>query len=64
MVSFCEFFSSSKDILSLQMLAKFEEECTTSSIMVKKYAAYGFIMFCLDFRIEVKKATAKTDQTT
>ena len=46
------------------MLAKFEEECTTSSIMVKKYAGYGFILFCLDFRIEVKKTTAKADQTT
>ena len=46
------------------MLAKFEEECTTTSIMVKKYAAYGFILFCLDFRIKLKKTTAKADQTT
>ena len=57
-------FSSSKDILSLKMLAKFEEECITTSIMVKKYAAYGLILFCLDFRIEVKKTTAKADETT
>ena len=64
LVSFCEIFCSSKDILSLKMLAKFEEECTTTSIMIKKYAAYGFILFCLDFRIELKKNTAKADQTT
>ena len=39
-------------------MEKFEEEGTTSSIMVKKYAAYGFILFCLGFRIKVKKTTA------
>ena len=38
-----------KNVIHVKFIWKFEVGCTTFSIISKKYSAYTFILFCLNF---------------
>ena len=40
-----------KNVINVKYIQKFEVGCTTFPIMAKKYAAYTFILFCLNVKL-------------